>query len=108
MKPVTGISPRKSANWLPRNDGSGPRTNLPLGEALHATPSPRRITGEGRFRTRPGNHSRRTHWVVTMHALLAWPVLGIVALAIFYEMLVPLVRQLWRRIHPSVSPLYGR
>jgi hypothetical protein len=46
--------------------------------------------------------------LVTIHALLAWLVLGIVAFAIFYEMLVPLVRQLWRRIHPSMSPLYGR
>jgi len=50
----------------------------------------------------------QTLWVVTMHALLAWLVLGVVTLAILYAMLVPLVRQLWRRVHPSVSPLYGR
>ena len=53
-------------------------------------------------------HAIRTLWVVTMHALLAWLVLGMVALAILYAVLVPLVRQLWRRVHPSVSSLYGR
>lgn len=53
-------------------------------------------------------HAVRTLWVVTMHALLAWLVLGMLALAILYAMLVPLVRQLWRRVHPGVSPLYGR
>jgi uncharacterized protein (DUF2062 family) len=53
-------------------------------------------------------HAVRGLWVVTMHALLAWLVLGMVALAILYAVLVPLVRQLWRRVHPSVSPLYGR
>jgi hypothetical protein len=52
-------------------------------------------------------HAIRTLWVVTMHALLAWLVLGVVALAILYAVFVPLVRQLWRRVH-SVSPLYGR
>jgi uncharacterized protein (DUF2062 family) len=53
-------------------------------------------------------HAIRTLWAVTMHALLAWLLLGIVALAILYAVLVPLVRQLWRRVHTSVSPLYGR
>jgi uncharacterized protein (DUF2062 family) len=53
-------------------------------------------------------HAIRTLWVVTMHALIAWLVLGVVTLAILYTVLVPLVRQLWRRVHPSVSPLYGR
>lgn len=53
-------------------------------------------------------HAIRTLWVVTMHALLAWLVLGIVALAILYVVLVPLMRQLWRIVHPRVSPLYGR
>ena len=38
-------------------------------------------------------HAIRTLWVVTMHALLAWLVLGMVALAILYAVLVPLVRQ---------------
>lgn len=52
-------------------------------------------------------HAVRTLWVVTMHALLAWLVLGMLALAILYAMLVPLVRQLWRRVHPGVSPLCG-
>jgi len=38
-------------------------------------------------------HAIRTLWVVTIHALLAWLVLGMVALAILYAVLVPLVRQ---------------
>jgi uncharacterized protein (DUF2062 family) len=53
-------------------------------------------------------HAVRTLWVVTMHALLAWLVLGMVALAVLYAVLVPLVRQLWRRVHPSVSSPYGQ
>jgi hypothetical protein len=36
------------------------------------------------------------------------PIKGMVALAILYAVLVPLVRKLWRRVHPSVSPRYGR
>jgi len=39
-------------------------------------------------------HAIRTLWVVTIHALLAWLVLGTVAVAVFYAVLVPLVRQL--------------
>ena len=50
----------------------------------------------------------RTLWVVTMHALFAWLALGLVALAILYAGLVPLVRQLLRRVQPNVSSLYGR
>ena len=50
----------------------------------------------------------RTLWVVTMHALFAWLALGLVALAILYAVLVPLVRQLLRRVQPNVSSLYGR
>jgi uncharacterized protein (DUF2062 family) len=50
----------------------------------------------------------RTLWVVTMHALLAWLALGMVALAILYAALVPLMRQIWRRIQPSLSSVYGR
>jgi uncharacterized protein (DUF2062 family) len=53
-------------------------------------------------------HAIRTLWVVTMHALLAWLVLGVVTLAILYVVLVPLVRQLWRRVQPKVSSPYGR
>jgi uncharacterized protein (DUF2062 family) len=53
-------------------------------------------------------HAVRTLWVVTMHALLAWLVLGMATLAVLYAVLVPLVRQLWRRVHPGVSSLYGR
>jgi uncharacterized protein (DUF2062 family) len=45
-------------------------------------------------------HAVRTLWVVTMHALLAWLVLGMVALAILYAVLLPFVRQLWRRVDP--------
>jgi len=52
-------------------------------------------------------HAIRTLWVVTMHALLAWLVLGIVALAILYAVLVPLLRRLWRRVQPNASSLYG-
>jgi len=52
-------------------------------------------------------HAIRTLWVVTMHALLAWLALGIVTLAILYGVLVPLVRQLWRRVQPSATSLYG-
>ena len=51
-------------------------------------------------------HAIRTLWVVTMHALLAWLALGIVTLALLYPVLVALVRQLWRRIHPGGSLLY--
>lgn len=50
----------------------------------------------------------RTLWVVTMHALVAWLVLGAMASAILYAVLVPLVRQLWRRVQPGVTSLYGR
>jgi len=50
----------------------------------------------------------RTLWVVTMHALLAWLALGRVALTILYTVLVTLVRELSRRVHPNLSPLYGR
>jgi len=53
-------------------------------------------------------HAIRTLWVVTTHALLGWLALGIVALAILYAVLVALVRQLWRRVYPGVSSLYGR
>jgi len=53
-------------------------------------------------------HAIRTLWVVTMHALLAWLALGTITLAILYAVLVPLVRQLWRRVQPNVSSLYGR
>ena len=49
-------------------------------------------------------HAVRTLWVVTMHALVAWLMWGTVALAILYTVLVPVVRQLWRKVHPSVSP----
>ena len=53
-------------------------------------------------------HAIRTLWVVTMHALLAWLVLGIGMLAILYAVLFPLVRHLWRRVQPGVNSLYGR
>lgn len=49
----------------------------------------------------------RTLWVVTMHALLAWLALGMVASAILYAVLVPLVRQM-RRVGQSATSLYGR
>lgn len=52
-------------------------------------------------------HAIRTLWMVTMHALLAWLGLGMLALAILCAVLVPLVRQLWRRGQPNVSPFYG-
>jgi uncharacterized protein (DUF2062 family) len=52
-------------------------------------------------------HAIRTLWVVTMHALLAWLVLGIAALSVLYAALVPLLRQLWRRVQPNASSLYG-
>jgi uncharacterized protein (DUF2062 family) len=50
----------------------------------------------------------RTLWVVTVHALLAWLALGTVTLTILYAVLVPLVRQMWRRVQPRVSSLCGR
>jgi uncharacterized protein (DUF2062 family) len=40
----------------------------------------------------------RALWVVTMHALVAWLVLGAAASAILYAVLVPLLRRLWRSI----------
>lgn len=46
-------------------------------------------------------HAVRTLWVVTMHALVAWLALGMVALAILYAVLVPLVRLIWTRMQPS-------
>ena len=49
----------------------------------------------------------RNLWVVTMHALVAWLVLGALTSALLYLLLVPLVHQLWRRIHPSVSSPHG-
>jgi uncharacterized protein (DUF2062 family) len=48
-------------------------------------------------------HAIRTLWVVTMHALLAWLLLGMMVLAVLYLVLVPVVRQLWRRIQPSFT-----
>ncbi len=53
-------------------------------------------------------HAIRTLWVVTMHALLAWLVLGMTALVILYAVLVPLVRQIWRRIQPRGGSVYER
>lgn len=50
----------------------------------------------------------RALWIVTIHALIAWLALGMIALAILYAGLVPLVRQLWRRVQPAVSSRYGR
>ncbi len=41
-------------------------------------------------------------------ALITWLALGMIALAILYAGLVPLVRQLWRRVQPAVSSRYGR
>ncbi len=42
----------------------------------------------------------RTLWVVTMHALTVWLVLGAVAAAILYALLIPMVR----RLHESGGP----
>ena len=53
-------------------------------------------------------HAVQTLWVVTMHALVAWLVLGMAALGILYAVLVPLVRHLWRRVDPSEGPFYAR
>jgi len=50
----------------------------------------------------------RALWVVTMHALVAWLVLGTVAAAVLYAVLVPLVRRMRRRVQPSVSTSYGQ
>ena len=52
-------------------------------------------------------HAVRTLWVVTMHALVAWLALGAVASAILYAVLLPLLRQLWRRVQSSVTSRYG-
>ena len=48
-------------------------------------------------------HAIRTLWMVTMHALVAWLALGVVTLAVLYVVLVPVVRQLWRRVQPNAS-----
>ena len=53
-------------------------------------------------------HAVRTLWVVTVHALLAWLALGMIAVTILYAVLVPVVRRLWRRVYPGGSALYGR
>ena len=47
----------------------------------------------------------RTLWVVTMHALVAWLVLGAVASSILYVVLVPVVRGVWRKVQPSAASL---
>lgn len=52
-------------------------------------------------------HAVRILWVVTIHALVAWLALGAVASAILYAVLVPFLRQLWRRVQSSLTSLYG-
>lgn len=49
----------------------------------------------------------RTLWVVTMHALVAWLALGLVASLVLYAALVALVRHLWRRVQSGVTSIYG-
>ena len=39
----------------------------------------------------------RTLWVVTVHALAAWLILGAAACLILYVVLVPVIRRLWKR-----------
>lgn len=39
----------------------------------------------------------RTLWVVTVHALVAWLILGAAACSILYVVLVPVIRRLWKR-----------
>jgi uncharacterized protein (DUF2062 family) len=54
-------------------------------------------------------HAVRTLWVVTVHALLAWLVLGMAALAVLYAALVPVVRGIWRSVQPgSATPSEAR
>jgi len=38
-------------------------------------------------------------WTVTMHALVAWLAAGAVSGGILYLALLPLIRQIWRRMH---------
>ena len=52
-------------------------------------------------------HAVRTLWVVTMHAMVAWLALGAVASAILYGVLVPVLRQLWRKVQLNVTSLNG-
>jgi uncharacterized protein (DUF2062 family) len=44
-------------------------------------------------------HAISALWVVTMHALVAWLVLGAAAATILYVMLLPLIREIWRWTH---------
>jgi uncharacterized protein (DUF2062 family) len=45
----------------------------------------------------------RTLWVVTLHALVAWLVLGAVAAGILYVVLIPVVRHIWKRVQPGME-----
>lgn len=42
-------------------------------------------------------HAIATLWTATMHALVAWLLLGCVATGLLYLLLVPLLRRLWLR-----------
>ncbi len=46
-------------------------------------------------------HAVLTLWTVTMHALAAWLLSGMVAAGILYLALVPLLRLLWSRVRPA-------
>jgi uncharacterized protein (DUF2062 family) len=45
----------------------------------------------------------RTLWVVTMHALTVWLVLGVIGSVILYALLIPMVRRLYESIRASTE-----
>jgi uncharacterized protein (DUF2062 family) len=47
-------------------------------------------------------HAIETLWVVTIHAVVAWLVLGAVFAVALYSLLLPLMRWLWRRLQPDL------
>jgi uncharacterized protein (DUF2062 family) len=50
-------------------------------------------------------HAIQTLWVVTVHALVAWLLSGIVMASVLYVALVPVMKLLWNRVakQPAIS-----
>lgn len=49
-------------------------------------------------------HTIRMLWVVTLHALVAWLVIGAVASTVLYAALVPVMHRLWRKSKQKRMP----
>jgi uncharacterized protein (DUF2062 family) len=48
----------------------------------------------------------RTLWVVTLHALAAWLLLGAAASGILYIVLIPVMRRIWTKIQAPAKPAH--